>query len=127
MRGYSSFILHSPLRLRGFTLAESLLASVVLAIAVVGICGATSASFQQSQALQQRMTAAALGDQLIEEISAKPYLDPTTQQTTQGNASTNRQSYDNIGDYGGYSDTTAALRDLQGQTVSLGTELYRRA
>ena len=112
---------------RGFTLAESLLASVVLAIAVVGVCSATTASFQQSDVLRQRMTAAALAGQLMEEIAAKPYLDPITGQTTQGNAnSTNRSGYDNIGDYGGYSDTSSALLNVQGQAVNLGTALYRR-
>src|SRR5690349_12721675 len=61
----------------GFTLAEALLASVVLAVAVLGISQLTGASSQQSEALRQDARAVALARELMEEIASKPFTDPS--------------------------------------------------
>src|SRR5205085_9332145 len=59
-------------RRRGFTLAESLTASVVLAASVVAISGAMSASYQQSSQQGETAVALDLARELMEEIASKP-------------------------------------------------------
>src|SRR5436190_12254159 len=95
---------------RGFTLAESLIASVVLALAVVSIATGVSASFQQAGLLNESSTALELGRQLLEEIAAKPFVDPRDGSTTLGPESgeTSRSLYDNADDYNGFTDSTAS-------------------
>lgn len=112
VRGQNKALDHAYLcARRGFTLAESLIASVVLAASVVGIAGSLAASHQQTEALEQRAQAVSLARQLIEEIAAKPFddpdgtaaaLGPDTGETTGG-----AEHYDNIDDYDGYRDVSS--------------------
>lgn len=98
----SSFILHPS---RGFTLAESLTASVILAIAVLGVCTAILAAQHQQETQEEDTTAIALGRQLMEEVSSRQLsaLDSTAGWPTV----TNKANYDSIGDFNGYSDTVS--------------------
>ena len=105
-------------KIGGFTLAESLTASVVLAAAVIGISGALSASYQQSASHEDSATALDLGRELMEEISSKPFS------VTGTNASgwpteTNRANYDTIDDFNGYTDTSTAMKLADGTTVDV--------
>src|SRR5258705_6142973 len=56
---------------RGFTLAEGLVAAVVLAVAVGGIIAPMSASYQQTQTVQQTSIAISMAQQLMDEILSK--------------------------------------------------------
>jgi MSHA pilin protein MshD len=105
---------------RGLTLAEGLIAASVLAIAVVGIFAPLSATHQQTAAAQERGAGAALAEQLLEEIAAKPYADPSDGSTALGPEAgeTTRGLFDNVDDYHGYSDTTSGLTMLDGSAVS---------
>ena len=112
-----------PVRSRpAFTLAESLIASVVLAVAVVGISGMLSAAYQQAGAMQQSAMSMTLARQLMEEIAARPYADPTTGAITLGppTGRTSRSQFLDVGDYHGYTDTGSPLTLLGGQTVTVG-------
>jgi prepilin-type N-terminal cleavage/methylation domain-containing protein len=105
--------------LRGFTLAESLTASVVLAIAVVGISTSLSASYQQSAVQEDSATALDLARELMEEVSAKPF------EVTGTNASgwptvTDRTLYDTIDDYNGYTDNSSTIKMYSGTTIDVG-------
>src|SRR5436190_20655919 len=97
--------------IRGFTLAESLTASVVLAAAVVGIAGSLSASYQQSAVHGDSAIALDLARELMEEVSAKPF-DPATGATNAAGwpSVTDRTLYDTIDDYNGYSDSGATIK-----------------
>jgi hypothetical protein len=103
-----------------FSILESLMASVVLAIAVVGIAGPLAASAEQAEMIRERGTALVLARQLLEEIAAKPlcdggvtcHLGPET-----GAGETSRDKYDSADDYHGYHDSTDRLTSLAGQTV----------
>jgi prepilin-type N-terminal cleavage/methylation domain-containing protein len=106
---------------RGFTLAESLIASVVLAVAVIGISWTLAASYQQSAVRGNKTTALSLGQQLMEEIASKP-MDPPTS-TDHGGWSagyTNRKDYDTIDDYNGYTDVSSALPLNDGNSIDAG-------
>jgi prepilin-type N-terminal cleavage/methylation domain-containing protein len=100
---------------RGFTLAESLIASVVLAIAVVGVVTTITASHQQAAASQSDSQAVALARQLMEEIASKPLLAPAADPTPGWPTETNRANYDSVNDYANYQDGTP-LPTLEGTT-----------
>ena len=106
----------------GYTLAESLIASVVLAAAVVGIAGTLSASYQQTAVRGNLNTALILAQQLMEEIAAKPVDVPSGQTDKPGwsQGQTDRTQYDNFIDYDGYTDTSDSVKAWDGSTVDLG-------
>lgn len=107
----------------GFTLIESLIASVILAVAVVGIAGTLAASYQNSREETSSAEATQLARQLMEEISARPFKiaegDADTSGCSSGN--TNRATYDDISDYDGYTDESTSITMLDGSTRSFGT------
>jgi len=93
-------------RSRGFTLVEAMIASVVLAVAVVGASTAIIASQQQTSVQQQDFVAVALARQLIEEIASRPLSLPDA--TAGFPTVTDRSAYDTINDYAGYADTVTS-------------------
>jgi Tfp pilus assembly protein PilV len=101
-------------RLCGFTLAESLIASVVLAIAVVGVATTIAASHQQSRQLQIQAATVAAARQLMEEIAAKPLVD--SDPTPGWPVVTDRSLYDTVADYSGYTDASP-LQSLAADVV----------
>lgn len=57
---------------RGFTLVEAMFASVLLAVTVVAISGAISASYAQDHYAEQRRLALLSGSQLLNEVTSLP-------------------------------------------------------
>jgi type II secretory pathway pseudopilin PulG len=106
----------------GFTLLEGLIASVVLAILVLGVVGSVSTSYQESQSVRATATSVTLGRQLVDEIVSKPF-DSTDALGTGGTRST----FTNISAYNNYSDTSNALPLLAGGTIdATGADQYTR-
>jgi hypothetical protein len=108
-----------------FTLAEALIASVVLAISVVGIAAAMDCSSQQALATDQAALTTALGKQLLEEIAAKPFPIPgvtTNPGWLAGNH--DRSAYDDAADYNGYTDSTP-ITTLSGAIINPGGNYTR--
>jgi prepilin-type N-terminal cleavage/methylation domain-containing protein len=99
---------------RGFTLAESLVASVVLAIAVVGVSGALIAAKQQTQAQEDDAVAVTVGKQLLEEIVSFPLVlsDGTTGQPGWPSV-TDRATYDTVDDFAGYRDMISSTYERE--------------
>jgi prepilin-type N-terminal cleavage/methylation domain-containing protein len=92
----------APRRNRGgFTLAESMIASVVLAIAVVAVSGAIVASQAQNTTQIEDTIALNLARQLMEEIVAVPLA--TADSSCWPNL-TDRSQYDRVNDLAGYTD-----------------------
>jgi prepilin-type N-terminal cleavage/methylation domain-containing protein len=117
----SSFILHpSSFSARGFTLAESLVASVVLAIAVVAVSGAIIASQKQSVMQEEDGSASMLARQLMEEVLSTPIV---LSDGTSGQAGwptvTDRSLYDTISDFNGYRDKVSTSTSHQMSTSGL--------
>jgi prepilin-type N-terminal cleavage/methylation domain-containing protein len=106
---------------QGFTLAESLIASVVLAAAVVGIAGTLSASYQQSSVRGNMNTALQLAQALMEEIASRPIDVPSGQTDKPGwiSGQTDRTQYDNVIDYNGYTDVGSSITAWNGSTIDL--------
>jgi prepilin-type N-terminal cleavage/methylation domain-containing protein len=87
-------------RTSGFTLAECLIASVVLAIAVLGLCGALAAATRQTEALEVETRCMALAKQLMEEIASRPFDPPASNdQPGWGAGNADRSLYDDVADY----------------------------
>ncbi len=111
-----------------FSIAEAMVASTVLAIAVVGIAGPLGAASEQAKVLNERGTALVLARELMEEIAAKPLLDGgTTCHLGPESGETDRSKYDSADDYNGYYDSTTSLNNLSGQSVGFAAgALYSR-
>lgn len=107
-------------RSRGFTLVETLIAAAILAATVVAVLSPVFASYKQAQAMEETTIASSLARQLLDEITAKPFLDPQDGVVSNGPADDekSRAAFDDIGDYDGYSDTTAALTESSGAAVN---------
>jgi len=105
----------------GFTLAEAMIASVLLAASVVAIAGTLAASYKQSTVRGNTTTALALGQQLMEEISSKPFeITSGTNNAGWSSGQTNRALYDTIDDYNGYTDLSSSIATADGTTLDLG-------
>jgi MSHA pilin protein MshD len=107
---------------QGFTLIEALIATLVLAVATVGIAQLLAVSAQQASTMRNQAVSLELARQLMEEIASKQVADAS------GNISlghevgeTTRSQYDQIDDYNGYTDTSDTLTMLDGTPVSLGS------
>jgi hypothetical protein len=99
-----------------------LIASVVLAAAVVGIAGTLSASYQQSTVRGNLSTALALAQQLMEETAAKPIDAPsgTIDKPGWSAGQTDRTQYDTLDDFNGYTDVSNSIKAWDGTTIDLG-------
>ncbi|CAN5695775.1 hypothetical protein BH09PLA1_BH09PLA1_30740 [soil metagenome] len=93
----------------GFTLVECLIASVVLAVTVLGICGALTAASRQSEAMEVDVRTLSLARQLMERIASCPFDPPATNdQPGWGAGNTNSSQYDDVRDFSGLDDQIAA-------------------
>jgi prepilin-type N-terminal cleavage/methylation domain-containing protein len=119
---------------KGFTLIEALMAAVILAVAVGGIVAPIAASYQQTRNVKQTSIALSMAQQLLDEIVARPFTDPTDSSVVLGPdaGETTRPTFDNIDDYHGYQDTTdssssKSMKTLSGETIAWdSSEIYRR-
>ena len=107
----------------GFTLVEVMLASAVLAIAVVGLSQAIVSGQAQTYDGMHSARAVSLAEALMDEILAEPYVD-LNGDTTPGpdTGETTRLSFDCIDDFNGYAESSGTLRDLGG---TLYPELFQ--
>jgi prepilin-type N-terminal cleavage/methylation domain-containing protein len=99
----------------GFTLAESLIASVVLAIAVVAVSGSILASQSQNTTQFEDTMALNLARELMEEIAAVPL---STADASSWPSVTDRTQYDRVNDFNGYSDIVKIPLRLSSSNVS---------
>ena len=106
-------------RNRGFTLIEAMIASVFLAISVVGVSSALMASSNQSRQTDETSTAQGLAHELLEEMTARSFVAQPNQGHSAGVIS--RLNYDDVADYDGYTDnTTTGITTLQGTPIAIG-------
>jgi len=97
-------------------LFEAMIASVVLAVAAVGIASLLLSSHEQQSSIQETNTATLLAKQLMEEIAAKPLGTYTA-----GPASGPRSAFTTACQYNGYTDSTGStgngIQTISGATV----------
>jgi type II secretory pathway pseudopilin PulG len=101
------------------SLVESLIASVVLAIATIGIASSLSGAAKQTGDLSTIATMNTIGRALMEEVSALPFTGPALgDQGGWSKGNTNRATYDSLDDFNGYTDQSPFTM-LDGTTVPL--------
>lgn len=105
---------------RAFTLAECLIATAILGIAVAGVTAPINATYQQIRMAEEMATAASLCRQLLDEITARPLAEPADGTTSLGkeNGESTRDTFDNVDDYDHYTDTTDSLLGLDGKAIA---------
>jgi prepilin-type N-terminal cleavage/methylation domain-containing protein len=105
----------------GFTLVESLVAAVVLAIAVVAISVAVSSGHMQSYDAVRGRRAIRLAEEMMEFILALPYDDPQGASLPGPEADEpQRSDFDNMDDFDGYVDPPGPPTDMHG--IAYGQE-----
>ena len=113
----------------GFTLAEVLLASAILAVMVTAVTQTIVAGQAQSYNALHEQRALALGEALLEEVLAKPLDDP---QGETGNGpdtdedAADRSTFDNADDYAGYTEAAGGLRDAAGVLYPANYQRFER-
>ena len=90
---------------RGLTLAECVLALVILSLAVTAIAYAVTAGQMQSAEAMRQSRATMLAEALMEEVLSKPYGAPYS------GAQPARTSFATAGQYNVFSETAGNLRD----------------
>ena len=104
---------------RGFTLLESMLASVVLAISVFAVTLPFTASVRNDEAQQRRTVAAALAQEMMEEILAKPFSDPQGESACGPEAGeSSRALFDNIDDYHSLNEQADTIAGFSGLAMT---------
>jgi len=92
------------------------MASVILAILVLGVFGSLCAAYQQSASVCANATAVLLARQLADEIVSKPFI-PSNPLGSGG--SQPRSSFTDVSSYNSYWDKSTSMPTLAGGTVAL--------
>jgi len=106
---------HNNVAMRGMTLIELVIAMVIISIALAGLLVAYNRSMLATPNAMIQQQAIAIAKSYMEEILAKPYLDPSTQ-TQCPTPPASRAAYNNICDYNGLNDADA--HDQWGNSIS---------
>jgi len=103
-------------RARGFTLVEILLAIVIIGVGLAGVLSVFVASVSNSADPVVRKQLQSIAEEMMEEITLKPYAVSGTAPTPSDCAA--RTNYDDVSDYSGYF-STGRICDIDGAPISL--------
>jgi hypothetical protein len=105
----------------GFTLAESLLAAVILMAAISAIVLPFAVGARNEQVDARMCLAINLAQEMMEEILSKPFNDPQGTVSLPGPepGETRRDKYDNIDDYHGYVEPVRKIADATGAYINV--------
>lgn len=109
----------------GFTIAEALIAATILAIVAASISMPFVAVAQQMNAANEYEAAVELGEELMEEVLARPFYAPGELAPSPGPEAgeTSRKFYNAVDDFHGYNEYKGAgaashLEDYRGAAVT---------
>jgi len=109
-------------RHRGLTLVECLLASVVMAVAVIAVTQAVVAGQMQTADALHRVRALELAEALMDEVLRLPYTDPDG---TGGEVG--RANFDDLADFNGFSEAATTLADAAGTAYASPFQVFSRS
>jgi type II secretory pathway pseudopilin PulG len=89
---------------RAFTLAESLIAAAVLAIATIGVITLVNSAAAQANAVRQDTTALSLARELLEMTAAVSFAQPFPDGPGFDDGNVDPTTYDDVLDFNGYTD-----------------------
>lgn len=115
-------------RARGFTLAEVLLASVILALLVAAVSHGLVVGQTHTLDAMSDMRAVAIAEATLEQVLAEPYTDPDgdTSAGPDGGEST-LATFDAMDDYHGFSEAAGALTDPAGNAYPSAYQTFSRS
>ena len=104
----------------GFTLAEAVIATAVLAIVSATAALPFAAGMQQTNEAARLEEATALGQAMMEEILSRSFFQPGNRVASPGPGSgeTSRPLFDNLDAFDGYAESDHVLRDYRSTPVS---------
>jgi MSHA pilin protein MshD len=115
-------------REQAVTLVEALLASAVIAFAVVAVSQAVIAGQMQTVGALHHRRALELADAMMDEILHLPYEDPGGASAPGPEAGeTTRAAFDNADDYHGWSEAAGSLADATGTAYPTEFQDFSRA
>ena len=100
---------------------ESLLASAILAFAIVAVSQAIVAGQMQTVDALQRTRAMELAEALMEEVLRLDYTDPD------GPGESGRANYDDLQDFNGFSEAAGSLKDAPGVAYDVTYQGFSRS
>lgn len=112
----------------GFTLAEALFASAVLAFVVAGLTQTIVSGQAQTYNALHEERALALAESLMDEVLALPYADRGGD-TTQGPDADEptRDRFDGLDDFDGFTEVAGALADPAGELYPDSYQMFSRS
>ena len=112
----------------GFTLAEVLIASAVLAFVVMALTYSISAAQMHVMEAMHEDRAISLTEAMIDEVLSLPYDDPDGASTVGPEAGeTSRSLFDNIDDYHGLTEALGGVADFNGSGYSQDLDRFSRS
>lgn len=104
----------------GFTLAEALIASTILAMVAATATLPFVAGLQQAEEAAIQEQGVALGEAMMEEVLARSFFEEDERIAAPGPdaGETSRDVFDNIDDFHGYTEETDGLRDFENAVVT---------
>lgn len=112
----------------GFTLAETLIAAVVLACAVTAIAMAITAGQVQLHHSVNSQSAVRLTEELVERILALPYADPDGESALGPEVGEiGPLDFDNADDFHGHTEAAGELRDVAGSLYPQSYQQFSRS
>ncbi len=105
-------------RMRGFTLAEVLIAAAILAFSVGAVTQAIVYGQMRTYSAMSEARALALAEAMIDEVLAIPY---------NGSTGNNARGFDHMNDYNNYSENAGSVRDASGNAYPEMYQSYSRS
>ena len=112
----------------GMTLAESMLAIMILQVAVLGMIYTVNAGYSHIEVSGETVEASRLGEELIEEIVTRSYADPDGGEVLgPDTGESDRADFDDIDDYDGYAEAAGSVLLLDGSNHEASAQVYSRS
>ncbi|HVP11574.1 MAG TPA: prepilin-type N-terminal cleavage/methylation domain-containing protein, partial [Phycisphaerae bacterium] len=118
--GEDRFTSHPRRPQRGFSLAEALIATAVLAIVSASAALPFAAGIQQTNEAAKLEEAVALGQAMMEEILARPFFQPGNRVASPGpgTGETSRPLFDNIDAFDSYAESDHVAKNYQNVAIT---------
>lgn len=113
-------------RQHGLTIVECLIAMTILSVVVLVTCHTLAAGHQHVHQGDRIAVAARLGRDMLEEIAAREYRDPTIPTNFGPETGEARATFDDADDYHGYSEAAGVLTDFAANAYPADHQAFAR-